>query len=105
MGEAIKRFNNLVRFGEENMNKEVKIDYFAVSLPDLMIFDDDLDVRNNIHCHYLLGLGWLGLELYNKAEYHFNEALRLDPAHSGAIIHRAMLNEKVKSDAFPELLK
>ena len=104
-GEAVKRFNNLVRFGEENMNKEVKIDYFAVSLPDLMIFDDDLDVRNQIHCHYLLGLGWLGLELYNKSEYHFNVALRLDPAHSGAIVHKAMLNEKVKSDSFPELFK
>lgn len=103
--EAVKRFHNLIRFGEANMNKEVKIDYFAVSLPDLMIFDDDLDVRNNIHCHYLLGLGWLGLELYNKSEYHFNEALRLDPAHLGVIIHKAMLNDKVKSDAFPEVLK
>ncbi|WP_276500988.1 DUF5107 domain-containing protein [Terrimonas pollutisoli] len=105
MGEAIKRFNNLVRFGETNMNKEVKIDYFAVSLPDLMIFDDDLDVRNQIHCHYLLGLGWLGLELYDKSEYHFDVALRLDPAHPGAIVHKTMLNEKVKSDAFPEVLK
>lgn len=103
--EAVKRFNNLIRFGETNMNKEVKIDYFAVSLPDLMIFDDDLDVRNKIHSHYLLGLGWLGLEQYGKSEHHFKEALQLEPAHLGVMIHRAMLKEKVQSGAFPELVK
>ena len=103
--EAVKRFNNLIRFGEEHMSKEVKIDYFAVSLPDLMIFDDDLDVRNKIHCHYLLGLGWLGLEQYEKSEHHFKQTLRLEPAHLGVMVHRAMLKQKVKSDAFPALLK
>src|SRR4051794_28633258 len=49
--EAYSRFNNLIQYGRENMDKAIKIDYFAVSLPDLMIFDDDLNVRNNIHCY------------------------------------------------------
>ena len=42
------------------MHDEVKIDYFAVSLPDLVIFDDDLNKRNKIHCLYMEGLGYLG---------------------------------------------
>ncbi len=39
----------------------VKIDYFAVSLPDLLLWDEDLNHRNKIHCNYLIGLGHLGM--------------------------------------------
>jgi tetratricopeptide (TPR) repeat protein len=91
--EALTRFNRLIKYGKDNMNTEVKIDYFAVSLPDLMIFDDDLNLRNNIHCHYLQGLGFLGLEQYDKAKYHFDHALLLEPAHKGVIIHKALLEQ------------
>ncbi len=98
--DARKRFNNLIKFGMANMNKKIKIDFFAVSLPDMMIFDDDLDVRNNIHCHYLQGLGWLGLGQYDKSEQHFKEALRLDPANPGVTIHLAMLATADRQKAF-----
>jgi tetratricopeptide (TPR) repeat protein len=91
--EANSRFARLIRFGEDNMNKEVKIDFFAVSLPDLSIFDDDLNLRNNIHCHYLSGLGFLGLGEYDAADGHFKQALALDPAHAGAIAHRPMVKK------------
>lgn len=92
--EAYIRFNNLIRYGRDNMNKEIKIDYFAVSLPDLMIFDDDLNMRNNIHCHYLQGLGYFGINDYDKAERSFGHVLELDPAHQGAIIHQSMLERQ-----------
>ena len=42
------------------------MDYFAVSLPDLQIWEDDMNKKNRIHCHYLMGLGHLGLD--NKRE-------------------------------------
>jgi hypothetical protein len=61
-----------------------------------MIFDDDLNIRNNIHCHYLLGLGYLGLEQYEKSGYHFREVLQLDPAHLGVMIHMAMPGGEVE---------
>jgi len=94
--EATTRFNNLIRYGKENMGKEVKIDYFAVSLPDLSIFDDDLNMRNNIHCHYLLGLGYLGLGDYYNADSHFKMSLQLDSAHLGCITHTLMLEWMVE---------
>ncbi len=84
------RFNNLINYGLNNLNKEVKMDFFAVSLPDLSIFDDDLNIRNNIHCHYLIGLGYLGLNDLEKAKNHFDSVLELDPVHLGSIIHQCM---------------
>ncbi|ANH83895.1 DUF5107 domain-containing protein [Niabella ginsenosidivorans] len=86
--EAEQRFRNLIRYGEAHLNDSVAIDFFAVSLPDLMIFDDDLDMRNRIHCCYLMGLGYLGLGNAAKADQYLNKVLELDPAHTGAAIHR-----------------
>ena len=58
--EAKKRFNKLINYGEEHLFDNVKIDYFAVSLPNLLIFDQDLSKLNSINCYYLIGLGYLG---------------------------------------------
>jgi len=54
-------FNNLITHGEKHLNDDCRIDYFAVSLPDLAIWDDDLNHRNQIHCNYVMKLGHLGL--------------------------------------------
>ncbi|HBL76358.1 MAG TPA: DUF5107 domain-containing protein [Prolixibacteraceae bacterium] len=59
--EAVKRFEMLVNFGKEHINDEVKIDYFAVSLPDLLIWEDDLNERNRRLCQCLMDLGYSGL--------------------------------------------
>ncbi len=59
--EAKERFETLINFGKHHMNDEFKLDYFAVSLPDLQIWDDDLTKRNRQNCQYLIGLGELGL--------------------------------------------
>lgn len=83
-------FERLVEFSTEHMHDEVKIDYFAVSLPDLQVFDQDLNMKNRIHCDYVAGLGWLGLGDYDKAESFFGKVLQQDVNHQGAIIHRKM---------------
>ncbi|MGV8136554.1 MAG: DUF5107 domain-containing protein [Mangrovibacterium sp.] len=59
--EAQKRFQMLVSYGEQHLNDQVKIDYFAVSLPDLQIWEDDLNKRNRQLCQYLMDLGTAGL--------------------------------------------
>ncbi|MDP4278243.1 MAG: DUF5107 domain-containing protein, partial [Bacteroidota bacterium] len=38
--ESNLRFNKLIDFGEKHMNETIKLDYFAVSLPDLLIWED-----------------------------------------------------------------
>ena len=59
--EAKVRFNKLIDFGKAHLNDEFKLDYFAVSLPDLQIWDDDLTKRNHQNCLNLIALGELGL--------------------------------------------
>jgi tetratricopeptide (TPR) repeat protein len=91
--EAFLRFNNLVQYGEQHYNDDVKIDYFAVSLPDLMIFDDDLNTRNKIHCHYLIALGKLGLAQFEEAEHEFIKVLEMERSHQGAAVHLKMAQQ------------
>jgi tetratricopeptide (TPR) repeat protein len=85
--EAAIRFNNLVQYGHQHLHDEVKLDYFAVSLPVFMLFDDDLNKRNYIHCLYLIGLGKLGLREIAEASRFFKEVLSLDNGHQGAESH------------------
>lgn len=85
MKEAYSRFNKLISYGEEHFFDDVKIDYFAVSLPDLLIFEDDLNVKNRIHCLFMMALGHLGKGNAEKAEEYIAQVLSLDPNHQGAI--------------------
>ncbi|MGE7612246.1 DUF5107 domain-containing protein [Paenibacillus sp. NPDC101420] len=88
--EAKCRFNKLIDFAERHLFDDVKIDYFAVSLPDFLVFEDDLNRRNQIHCLFMMGLGLLGLGKMAEAKERFEEALHLEPNHQGARIHKAM---------------
>ena len=92
--EARARFHELIDYGEKHLFDEVKIDYFAVSLPDLQLFDEDLMRRNQAHCHYLIGLGSYGLGDAARAAESYREVLELDGAHLGAIIHKRLLEEQ-----------
>lgn len=79
--KAKSRFNKLISYGEKHVFDNCRIDYFAVSLPDLAIWEDDLHVRNKIHCYYLMGLGHLGLGNIPKAKEFFTEVMELDVNH------------------------
>ncbi len=59
-------FHKFISFGEKHMHDEIRIDYFAVSLPDMLVFDIDLNERNQQHSNYLIGLGNIGLGEYEK---------------------------------------
>jgi tetratricopeptide (TPR) repeat protein len=91
---AFKIFERLIQFGEQHIEDNVSIDYFAVSLPDLLVFDIDLNQRNRMHCLYLMALGHLGLrkESPSKLEQYFNDILELDCNHQGALIHKKMIS-------------
>jgi tetratricopeptide (TPR) repeat protein len=90
--EARQRFDSLIAFGEKHLDETIKLDYFAVSLPDLLIWDDDLTFRNKIHCHYMIGLGNYGMGNISKAKTNLLEAARMDLNHQGVQTHLAMVN-------------
>jgi tetratricopeptide (TPR) repeat protein len=89
--KAQEIFERLIQFGEKHQYDAIKIDYFAVSLPDLLVFDVDLDERNHIHCQYLQGLGCLGLGKNQEAKQFFDAVLAKNINHQGALIHQKML--------------
>ncbi len=93
-------FKRLIDFGKRHVADSTGVDYFAVSLPDFFVFDQDLDVRNKIHCHYLIALGCLGLNngRWGEAEEHFNTVLQYDINHTGVILHKKMLRSNVLTD-------
>jgi len=94
--KAKQIFNKLVAYGKAHENDVVKIDYFAVSLPNLLIFDDDLNLRNTIHTYFLQGLGMLGLHQFDAAQAMFAKVLELDVTHAGAKAHLAMTKQQLK---------
>lgn len=95
--KARSRFNKLISHGEKHLFDECSIDYFAVSLPDLAIWEDDLNKRNRIHCNYVMGLGHMGLGNKEKAELYLKKALDLEPSHQGLVTHLKMLENELIS--------
>ena len=68
------------------------MDYFAVSLPDLLIWEDNLQTRNTIHCKFMLALGYYGIGDTAKAGKYLDEAMSLDPDHSGMLSFKSYMN-------------
>ena len=85
-------FYKLVNYGKQHLFDHVTMDYFAVSLPDLLIWDGDLDQQNRIHCLYMLALGYYGLGDKTHAERYLKEVEREDINHFGAKTLRSLMN-------------
>ena len=84
-------FKQLADYGQSHQYDAVKMDYFAVSLPDFLVFDIDLNQRNEIHCLYMMALGYTGLGLVDQAVVAYEDILTREPHHIGASIHHKML--------------
>lgn len=93
MSQAKSRFYRLIDYGERHLEDDVKIEYFAVSLPDFLIFEDDYTLKNRVHCYYLMALGNIGLENYSKAKEFIDNAIQLEPSHMMCRIYGAMISE------------
>jgi tetratricopeptide (TPR) repeat protein len=80
----------LVAYGEAHRDDNVQVDYFAVSLPDFLVFEDDPARRNRIHCLFMAGLG-AGESAAARAA--LAEVLAMEPAHLGATLLSTGMNE------------
>ncbi len=88
-------FNKLIDHGKRYLFHESKIDYFAVSLPDLAIWDEDLNIRNKVHCYYVIGLGYLGLGEIRLAKEFLTKVTDLDINHIDSFLILKHINEKI----------
>lgn len=83
--KALSYFNRLVNYGKQHYHDDVTMDYFAVSLPDLLIWDGSLNDDNLRHCLYMLALGEYGLGNRLRAEKYLKQLRSLDINHQGAM--------------------
>jgi hypothetical protein len=61
-----------------------KIDYFATSLPTMLLFDEDLRKRQHITATFLRAQALIGLGKREEARTALDEVRRLDRSHAGA---------------------
>jgi tetratricopeptide (TPR) repeat protein len=85
-------FKILLNYGKKHLDDHIIIDYFAVSLPDLLIWENDLNKINRLHCQYLMALGYLGLSKEKEASTLFQKILEVDRYYLGAHIHQNFIS-------------
>ncbi len=78
-------FNEILRYAQQLDSETPVIDYFATSLPAMLLFDADLKRQNRITARFLQAQAHLGLGLQQEGLALLQEVLQMDPAHSGAI--------------------
>ena len=64
---ARKSFHQLIIFGERHIFDRVGYDFFAVSMPELEVYQDDIQKRSDDYCRRLAALGRKGLSEIEKA--------------------------------------
>ncbi len=80
--KARKLFRELLAFARKLQKTAAKIDYFATSLPTMLLFDDDLQFRQETTALFLQAQAQIGLGKKAKANALLKVVLRRDPNHA-----------------------
>ncbi len=84
MDEAKKIFQRIYDYSLELEKQVPKIDYFATSLPAMLLFDEDLSLRQEISAKFLRAQALVGLGRLAEGTALLEEVCILDANHSGA---------------------
>ncbi len=79
VGEAQELFEAMLSYGKELERQKATIDYFATSLPSLLLFEDDLDKRQRIHARLLQAAALTGLGKHSEAQSLLDWMVTADP--------------------------
>jgi tetratricopeptide (TPR) repeat protein len=77
-----KLFNDLLAYARQLQKTQAKIDYFATSLPTMLIFDDDLQRRRETTALFLQAQAQLGLGKKAQTKKLLAIVLKRDPNHA-----------------------
>ena len=91
--DATDLFNRIFEYSMEFESTEPKIDYFATSLPAMLLFNEDLARRNRIEARFLRAQASAGLKHTNAAADLLRDVLALDSSHPGASDLLQLLNQ------------
>jgi len=89
---ADERLEALRKAAVEQADTDVRIPYFATSLPTLLLFDDDLTERAQQEARYIQGLALLGRGHRQPARSHFSALLGARPDHLDAALRIAEID-------------
>jgi tetratricopeptide (TPR) repeat protein len=81
---AKRLFRSLLQFGRELERADARVDYFATSLPAMLLFKDDLQFRQETTALFLQAQAHLGLGSRAKARTLLQSVLDRDPNHAPA---------------------
>ena len=79
--DAQQLFRGLLEYAQRLMNQEAKINYFATSLPAMLLFDDNLQKRNTVTARFLEAQARLGLGDLQHARSLLQDVLQTDRNH------------------------
>ena len=80
--KAKKLFQALLAYAHDLQKAQARIDYFATSLPTMLLFDDDLQSRQATISRFLQAQAYLGLSRNAKARALLRYVLKRDPNHA-----------------------
>jgi tetratricopeptide (TPR) repeat protein len=80
--KAKKLFRDLLAYATALQKSEAKIDYFATSLPTMLLFEDDLQFRQETAAMFLQAQARLGLGQKTAARRLLAAVLKRDPNHA-----------------------
>ena len=83
--QAKKLFRELLVYAKQLQKSQAKIDYFATSLPTMLLFNDNLQFRQETTALFLRSQAQLGLGKKAKAKSMLQAVLQRDPNHAPAI--------------------
>jgi tetratricopeptide (TPR) repeat protein len=89
--EATELFRQIESYACRLDYQEPKIDYFATSLPAMLLFDVDLKVRQTITARFLEAQAALGLRDRERATKLLQQVESMDHSHIGAIDLRKLI--------------
>ena len=81
---ARELFQKIYDYSLELEQRKPRIDYFATSLPAMLLFENDLEKQNQIEARFLRAQALSGLERGQEARALLREVLQRDRNHPGA---------------------
>ncbi len=82
--EAEALLRQLLTYARDLARTPAQIDYFATSLPSMLLFEDNLQERQTITARFLEAQAYQGLGDTTAAQKRLDEVLRRDPSHPHA---------------------
>jgi tetratricopeptide (TPR) repeat protein len=99
--DARKTLLELEKYAKDLALAKAKIDYFATSLPTMLLFEDDLQRRQENTARFIQAQAAHGLGRHRSAEALLEEVLRIDPNHIGATDLLAQKSKRSASSKNP----